>query len=140
MVANVMNGSTAMNGFTPMNYRSDDQVKRRRTERDIWVTHHAVKRFRQRVLNIPIRESRRSIINMLTASVEVRPTERYLLEMPRYHQKPGVRYFRARFESIRVIIVVCRGIDAKFVVVTVKPMNPHYFILEGGKRYGERLE
>jgi hypothetical protein len=123
-----------------MGYRLTDDKKRSRHERNVWVTHHAVKRFRQRVTNLPIRDSRKAILSLITSSVEVTPSERYFLEMPKIHRKPGVRYFRARYDRTQFIVVVCLGEDSKWVVLTVKPDNPNYFNLEGGKRHGQPID
>lgn len=117
-----------------------DKRKQRRNSRIVWVTHHAAKRFKQRVAKLDdIGDIRRRINDMLTESIEVAPSDGYLESMCRKHKKPGIRYFRARHESSTYILVVCEGEITPWAVITVRPNCQHFFNLPGGKRHGERL-
>lgn len=109
--------------------------------RIVWVTHHAVKRFRQRVERLPsVNEIRRRLTDAINAGIEVAPSAGYLATMCRKHLKPGTRYFRASLDSQQYIIVICEGDITPWAVVTIRPDSPHFFNLAGGKRYGQRLD
>lgn len=119
----------------------EDRKKRSRSHRIVWVTHHAAKRFKQRVTNLSdINAIRRQLTDMLTESIEVTPSDGYLESMCRKHKKPGIRYFRARFESRQYIIVICEGEITPWAIITVRPNCQHFFNLAGGKKHGERLD
>lgn len=121
-----------------MRHRSR-QPKIKKTVSPVWVTHHAVKRFKRRVNSLSIAECRREIRRMLSQSTEVTADVAALAKLERIHKKPNVRYFRANVGDSCFILVVCDGEQSEHCVLTVLLDADMFYSKSGGKRYGDRI-